>query len=745
MVSYALGYVGQAALWVCFAATVAAIVCLIAGHLSRTPAAAGVGKASVRAGKQRAARAESLTNLGYMLVFVAALAIFVCCAIIVEGFFTHNVAIQYVAQNYPEDTGSLFWLYKLSGLWASRAGSLLTWGFLIAVFAAWVAWHRRRETDRLSSVALAVTMVVLLFFVTVMLFSSSNNPFLLTDASYIGDDGELVGVAATWGMNVLLEHWAMVLHPPTLFIGYAGMTIPFAYAVAALVCNDPSKRWVELCNRIALFSFIFLTVGIGLGAVWAYVVLGWGGYWGWDPVENASLLSWLVAVAMVHSFTVYRKRDMMKGWALFTAALTFVFVVLGTFITRSGIVESVHAFSSDPVSTYLFLAIMVLSLAVLLVLWLMRRKTFIAEDDIEKIASKNGSYYLTNIVMVFSAILVAYLTIASALPSWLPAGGMSIGTGAYETIARPLGVLFGLLAAVCPFLSWKRTDGREFWKNVRIPALVAVVLFAVLVGHWAVNLLPVYDANLAQEDAMAAADLKAMGPAWYYHGLAVAALLVGSLLAAASAYLIVRGVRARMANKGENPAVALGRLFAKSPAQAGGYLTHLGLGIVMVGLVGSAMYVTDRTFSFTEEGQTAEIGAYALTLESEESYYDEDMNSCSDVVLAVTRDGRDLGTVNPALEFTAKSYYGQARVTAETRSTPFEDLFIVYQGHNSDGSIAVNVRINPLISLVWAGFGVMALGIVCATWPRRGQAALRAGEAPAGEGVPAAAAKKAQR
>ena len=137
---------------------------------------------------------------------------------------------------------------------------------------------------------------------------------------------------------------------------YAGMTIPVAYAVAALVCNDPSKRWVELCNRIALFSFIFLTVGIGLGAVWAYVVLGWGGYWGWDPVENASLLSWLVAVAMVHSFTVYRKRDMMKGWALFTAMLTFVFAVLGTFITRSGIVESVHAFSSDPVSTYLFLA-----------------------------------------------------------------------------------------------------------------------------------------------------------------------------------------------------------------------------------------------------------------------------------------------------------------------------------------------------------------------------------------------------
>ncbi len=739
MVSYALVYIGQAALWVCFAAAIATILCLVAAHrMGAAPATAAVSKAARKASKERAARSESLANVGYLLVFVAALAIFVCCAIIVSGFFTHNVAIQYVAQNYPEDTGSsLYWLFKLSGLWASRAGSLLTWGFLIAVFAAWIAWQRRRETDRLSSMALVVMMAVLAIFVAVMLFSSGNSPFVATDSSYIGDDGQLTGTATTWGMNVLLEHWAMALHPPTLFIGYAGMTVPFAYAIAALVCNDASRRWVELCNRIALFAFVFLTVGIGLGAVWAYVVLGWGGYWGWDPVENASLLSWLVAVAMIHSFTVYRKRGMMKGWALFTATLTFVFVILGTFITRSGIVESVHAFSSDPVSTYLFLTIMVVSLLVLLVLWFMRRKTFLSGDDIESVMSKNGSYYLTNIIMVFSGILVAYLTVSSALPSWLPAGGLSIGSGAYETIARPLGIVFCALAAVCPFLAWKKTDGREFWKNVRIPAVVAAVLFAALAGHWALNLVPVYADNIAQ-GGTTASDLQAMGPAWYYHGLALLALLVAALLAANSAYLIVRGVRARMRNKGENPALALGRLFAKSPAQAGGYLAHLGLGIVLAGLVGSSMYVTDRTFSISSEGETVQIGSYTLTLESEESYYDEDMNSCSDVVLSVTHNGRDLGTVNPTLQFTAKSYYGQSRVEAETLSTLYEDLFIVYQGHNSDGSVVINARINPLISLVWVGFGIMAVGIVCATWPRRGAAALRGGAGAAGQAAPAA-------
>ena len=720
MVSYALGTMGQVSLWVCFAASLVAVACLIAGFAA--------GRAAARKPTWQAkgdARPQTLTKVGYALVFVAAVAILVCAGVIVHGFFFHNVAIQYVAQNYPEDTGSLFWLFQLAGLWASRSGSLLTWGFLIAVFAAWVAWHRRRERDELSNVALAVVMLVLVIFTAVMLFSSSNSPFLLTDPSYIDADGQLVGIASTWGMNVLLEHWAMAIHPPTLFIGYAGMTVPFAYAIAALVCNDPSRRWVDLCNRIALFSFIFLSVGIGLGAVWAYVVLGWGGYWGWDPVENASLLSWLTSVAMLHSFTVYRKRDMMRGWALLTAVLTFVFVVLGTFITRSGIVESVHAFSSDPVSTYLFLAIMVLSLLALLVLWVMRRGTFASGDDMESAASKNLSYYLTNIVMVFSAILLAYLTISSALPTWLPLGGMTVGTAAYEAVARPLGVLFCALLAVCPFLAWKRTDGKEFWKNFRIPAVIAVVLFALLAGHWYTQLYPAYVANLEQADAVAAADLAAMGPSWYYNGLALVGFLVAALLVAGSAYLIVRGVRSRMKNKGENAFVALGRLFWKSPAQAGGYLTHLGVGVILVGLIGSAMYVTDRTFAFTGIGDTHEVGAYTLTLESEESYVDEDRNQCSDVVIAVSKDGRELGTINPTLQFTAKSYYGQSRVEAKTISDPFEDLFVVYQGHYSNGNTVINARVNPLILAVWVGFVIVALGAVCATVPPRGSAALR--------------------
>ena len=709
MVSYAMVNVGAAALWIAFAATIAAIVFLVVGHIQGSrPVVKGVAKGA------------AATGIGHVAVFVSMMALLVACAIIVEGFFTHNVAIYYVASQYPTDTGSLFWFYQLAGLWAGRAGSLLTWAFLISAFAGYISWRHRKTDERLSNIALVVMMFVLVLFIAVMLFSSGNNPFVATDSSYIDETGALTGSATSWGMNPLLQHWAMAIHPPTLFIGYAGMTVPFAYAIAALVCNDPSKRWVELCQRIALFAFVFLTVGIGLGAVWAYVCLGWGGYWGWDPVENASLLSWLVAVAMIHTFTAYRRREMMKGWAVFTATLTFVFVVLGTFITRSGLVESVHAFDDDPVSLYLFLAIMLAALLSLLIAWLVRRKRFQSTDDIEKVASKNGSYYLTNLIMVFAGILLAYLTVCSALPSWMPAGGLSIGSGSYETVARPLGVVLCALAAVCPFLMWKKTDGKQFWHNIRIPLIVAAVLAVLLVGHWAFHFLDVYESNINQADTVSAADLQNMGPSVYYNGLAVVALLVAALLVAASAYLVVRGVAGRMKNKGESMGRAIVGLVTKTPAQAGGYLTHLGLGIVLIGLVGSSMYVTDRTYIFNE-GDTARVGAYTIKMtEANEATVDDNNDRVSDVTLEVSQNGQVIATINPALKWTAKSYYQQTYVTASTINSPLEDLFISYQGYSSAGYI-INARINPLISCVWAGFVIMALGIVCAAASRRNQ------------------------
>ena len=239
-------------------------------------------------------RRESLINAGYLMVFGTTIALTLCILIILVCFVTSNFSLAYVVGNYPNTDSALKPLYEVSAVWAGRQGSLLLWTWLISVFASVVAWRRMRVTDDLSNVALGVAQIIVALFAATLVFSESNNPFMATAPEFLNADGTLAG--AIGGMNPLLMHWAMILHPPATFIGYAGMTLPFAYAMAALICGDMSARWVELCDRIAVFSFIFLTIGMALGAVWAYVVLGWGGFWAWDAVENASLMLSLIHI-----------------------------------------------------------------------------------------------------------------------------------------------------------------------------------------------------------------------------------------------------------------------------------------------------------------------------------------------------------------------------------------------------------------------------------------------------------------
>ena len=663
-------------------------------------------------------KSEKLVNAGYLLVFGNALLLTFCIGIILVCFLTENYSLAYVVSNYPATDSPLKPLYEVSAVWAGRQGSLLLWTWLISIYAAVVAWKRMHVTDDLSSAALGVAEIVVALFTATLVFSDSNNPFMATAAQYLNDDGTLA--SAVGGMNPLLMHWAMILHPPATFLGYAGMTIPFAYAMGALIVGDFSARWVELTDRAAVFGFIFLTIGMALGAVWAYVVLGWGGFWAWDAVENASLFSWLTAVAMIHSFTMYRKHGCFKRWSMFAATITFIFVVLGTFITRSGLVQSVHAFAEDPVSTYFFLAIMVLA-ALAFLLGMLYRHGDIGEDDdqIESMFSKNGSYYLTNLVMIVAGVLVAYLTVSSALPGFLPLGGAVVAAGAYNAVARPVGTLFVLLMAVCPMLGWRKTDGKAFAKNMRVPAILGAVLFAGLMVLFVTKFVPEYHEIVAAGGSAATA-LTEQGPAAYYFALTVVAFAAASLLFASSLYLLGRGVSARMKNKGENPLFALVNLFRRSPAQAGGYLTHLGVAIVLVGLVGSSMYVRDVTVSVAdEEGQTVEVGAYTLTFQGRKQFADGQNNEVMQVDLDVTETatGEALGHLSPQMEVSATT--SQSTLHAGLLSFPAEDLFVAFQGMNADGTLSVNIKVNPLIMLNWIGGGVAVAGIILAFLPKR--------------------------
>ncbi|MDR3308021.1 MAG: cytochrome c biogenesis protein CcsA [Coriobacteriales bacterium] len=658
--------------------------------------------------------AEQLTNGGYLLTMGTAVLLTLCVGIILFALFTNNFSLEYVARNHS-DGG---WLYKLAGLWGGRQGSLLFWGWLISLFTTWVAYKRMRVTDDLSNMAVMVAQLVLAAFVGVLVFSTSNNPFIAINPQYLDAQGGLTGPAAAWGMNLLLEHWAMAIHPPTLFVGYAGFTIPFAYALAALIVNDPSKRWVELCTRVTVLSWFMLGVGIGLGAVWAYVVLGWGGYWGWDAVENASLLPWLVGVALLHTFTVYRKRGAFKRWGILGACVAFAFVILGTFITRSGIVQSVHAFEGDPVSLVLFLVLIGASLLAGIVGLALRWRSFASNDELSSFISKDAAYYFNNAIMVIAAILLAYMTISSALPQWLWFGGQTLNAGVYNSLARPVGVLYCLILAVCPLLGWGRTEGREFLRKIRIPGLCAVVVFAALMWFFFADLLPIYNATIAAGGA-AAEDLMAYGPAWYYNGLAIVAFAVASLIVCNTLFLFTRGANERKRNLGEGFLRALVNIFRKAPVQVGGYLSHLGIALCLIGLVGSSMYVSETRVAVPEvEGSTFTVERYTL----EYAGYTNETLPNGDEVLSTHfkvygESGWYLGTVSPGAQFSNATQ--QQKLLAGTLGAPTRDLFVVFNGLDTNDNLSIDAKVNPFISFVWVGFAFLIAGPLIAALARR--------------------------
>ncbi len=694
---------GQVTLWIALLAVVASVGALLFGR-----------KLGERDG-------ESATNVGYIATFAALASLTVSVLIVIFAFMRSDYSIMYVAQNHSTDVSSLAWLYDLSGVWAGREGSLLFWTWLVAVFTSYVAYKRMEVTDSLSNMGLMVSNIVLGLFTGAMIFSNENQPFKATPAEYIGATGELVGQAANWGMNPLLQHWAMILHPPTLFIGYAGLTIPFGFAIAALIVNDPSKRWIEIVDRITVFSWIFLGAGIGLGSVWAYVVLGWGGYWAWDPVENASLLPWLTGVGLIHSFTIYRRRDGFKRWTIMMAAFTFALVILGTFITRSGIVQSVHAFAPDIVSLVFFLFMIVGSLlAAAIGLWL-RWDSFAGNDEFESLTSREAAYYFNNLIMLVAALLVAYMTVSSALPTWLPFGKQSIGALSYDLLARPIGVFYAFIIAVCPLLAWRATDKATFWSRVKWPLVSTGVIFALLVWEWYANLRPHYAAMMA-EGGKFAANLKAFGPEAVYSAIALLGLLAASLLISTTGSMFITGARKRAQARGQSFFSAMGDILLKSRTQSGGYIAHIAMGIIMIGLVGSSMYVKDvRVLIDNTAGESFQVSNYNFVFQGIEEEQLSNGDIVSQALFEVQRDGKSLGVTRPGLTQFARQ--GQTRLDASVQFEPLRDIFVVWEGNQTSAEgveqLSVNVKINPLIWFAWAGFGLLLVGSTLAAWPKK--------------------------
>jgi cytochrome c-type biogenesis protein CcmF len=616
----------------------------------------------------RARRPEVLSSVrtaaytAFGLMIVANLAM-------IYGLVTHDFSISYVAQVGSRSTP---FVISVISLWSALEGSILFWGLVLALCGAAVAWLHRREDSPMFAATNGVMLIVGAFFY--MLMVGPANPFGLV--SPVPADGP--------GPNPLLQnHWLMAVHPPLLYLGYVGMTVPFAFAIGALLTRQTDERWLWLTRRWTLAAWAFLSLGILAGMWWSYEVLGWGGYWAWDPVENASFLPWLTATAFIHSAMVQERRGMLKTWSVTLIISTFLLTILGTFLTRSGILTSVHAFAAGDIGYY-FLAFMGVTLLSSLALVAGRSQELRTEGNLDSPASRETVFLLNNLVLAAFTFTVLLGTLFPLVAEAARGVRVTVGEPFFNRMTLPLAVMLLFLVGVGPALPWGRA-GKQHYRKLMLPA--ALALLAGL-GAWLVG---------------ARALMAILGFAFAAFALTVN---IGEF---------VRSTAARRRALGENPVLALGRLVKTNPRRFGGYTAHIGMLIFVVGIVASSTFTVDHEVTLGP-GETATVGDYTVRFDDIWGR-DEPHRFVVASELAVFKGGRRIGTLEPRLNYYRMS--DQPITTPAVRSRAHEDLYITLLAFERDGSsVTLRVMVEPLIVWIWIGGFIIFVGAgIAFTYP----------------------------
>jgi cytochrome c-type biogenesis protein CcmF len=615
-------------------------------------------------------RSAAMVDAARLATAAVALCASLAVVLLAYGFAVSDFSISYV-QRYSERAMPLF--YKLAAVWGGQEGSLLFWTWLLAVASAWSIQANRVRLRELVPWAIVVLMAVVVFFCLLLLLAA--NPF----------DSFLSGaVLEGKGLNPLLQNAYMVTHPPALYLGYVGMTIPFAFAIAALVTGRTDESWIQATRPWALGSWYFLAVGLVLGMLWAYEELGWGGYWGWDPVENAGLIPWLTSTAYIHSVIVQERRGMLKVWNVVLAILTFELTIFGTFLTRSGFIQSVHAFAQSSIGYY-FLAFMglVLVLGIALIVW--RAPLLKSRGTLESVASREFSFVLNNWILLSAALLVMVLTIFPTL-SQIFGHKVTISAPAFNKWMVPLGLALLVLKGIGPMIGWRRSTLGGLRHQFLIPTLV----------------------TLATLGGLAALGLR--------EPLALATFAGCAFVLATIVLEVARGVQVRRRSTGGDPLTALGGLFSRNRRRYGGYLVHAGVALMFIGFGGEA-YKLESEIQLAR-GERTVLGRYTIRYDGIEHSRDE-QKEMSTATLSVYRGGDRLGSVHPARWLYFK-HEGQPTSEVDIRRGLREDLFVVL-GSFDPGSDAATFKmiVNPLVNWIWIGFVLLSLGTGVALLPRR--------------------------
>jgi cytochrome c-type biogenesis protein CcmF len=611
--------------------------------------------------------------------FVVIASIGLWTALLTSDFSVRFVA-SYTSANLPA-------VYKFSAFWGGQAGSMLFWCLVLALYSAITLYANRRRNRELMPYVSGTLALILLFFLATTVFGA--NPYDRLD--WVPPDGT--------GLNPQLQNPGMAIHPPNLYLGYVATAIPFAFAIAALITRRLDAEWLAAVRRWSLVSWLFLTIGITLGMWWAYVELGWGGYWAWDPVENASLLPWLTGTAFLHSIMIQEKRGMLRKWNVTLVVATFLLSILGTFITRSGVIESVHSFARSPIGTW-FAAFLVVAIVATGVLVAMRLKDLEARAELESMVSREAAFLYNNVVLVGIAFSVLWGTLFPIISEAVRGSKITVGAPFFNTVNIPLGLLLLGLTGVGPLIAWRRASVGNLKRQFAVPVSGGIFLGAALFA-------------LGMRDPYA-----------------LVSYTLAGFVATTIGQEFVKGVGARRRMHNESVPVALLRLVGRNRRRYGGYIVHFGVVVLFAAFAGLA-FKKEYDLSLAPGASFSAVDPYnrKWTFTSQGvSRYEELNRQVTAVVLEAQRDGAP-----------ATLLKSEKRQHVDSRGNPtFEpstevgileslrqDVYLVLHGTTAEETAEIRITFNPLVWWVWYGGIIMAIGGLIVMWPQATRAGAR--------------------
>jgi len=621
----------------------------------------------------RARRPEIVLSAVRALAAAASLEV-VAGAVLLGALGTRNYAFQYVI-SHVSDTQPL--LYNLTSFWGGMEGSLLLWALILSGYTLVAVRSLGRQRASLVPGVVVVCAGVSTFFL--FMLTGVTSPFRTTP--FPPADGR--------GMNPLLLNPWMAIHPPTLYLGFVGLTVPFAIVVAALARGPGDDAGILLARRWMLWAWYCLSMGLWFGAKWSYVVLGWGGYWAWDPVENAALMPWLVATAFIHSVMIQERREMLTRWNVVLVILAFGLSIFGTFLTRSGVLSSIHSFTQSPLGAY-FLAFLALVLLAAFGLAAWRWDALRSRNELDAALSRESAFLINNVLFLAIAFAVFLGTVFPLVSEVLVGRAINVGPPFFDHVVVPLALALVLLMGIGPLIAWRRASAETLRRNFVAPGAAGVLTGAALL----------------------AAGMRAPG--------AVLAFTLCGFVAGTVALEFVRGVRVTYRATAVRHAIpaygaALGGLVLRNRRRYGGYIVHLGMLLLVCGVAGSSVFATQRLVTLAP-GDAVSVGEYRVRFDG---LSQTTRNGALSIAarLRVFAGRRDLGAYDARRNLFLTSQ--DATTDVALRSTARDDLYIVLTGWTQDGRAALRLLVNPLMMWLWAGGLVLTLGTAITMLPER--------------------------